>query len=554
MTDISKLTIGYDDGDVDTNVSANPHLNELIDARYSCRQTLFGGVSAAAFAVFGGALLSACDDDSTPAPTVAAGGAITTTSGKTVTLTATVTGTHVGDLWIQVSGPVVTIANANSSAATFVAPSVATSTPLVFRFTTKGSGDAIASTDTTVTVDPAVLGFTAVGKLQNDVVTVPAGYEITVLYRLGDPIASGVAAFANDGTDTNYAQRAGDHHDGMTFFGLAAAGATPDATSNTRGVLAMNHENINQPYLHVGGATAPGGIRPEAEAQKEIDCHGVSVVEIARSGSTWAYVPASALNRRVTPATPMVFSGPVRGNAWLKTAFSNAGTDGRGTINNCANGAMPWGTYLTNEENWAGYFKRATGDVAARGGAASKQNVSLARYGIPENRPGNYGWATVVPASAGNTLFRRWDITVDPTKPADGTGDFRFEAFQFGWVLEIDPYAATSTPRKRTALGRMNHEGCTAGRMVAGVKPAFYMGDDATNEYIYKFVSNTAWATADATPADRLATGDKYLDAGTLHVAKFNADGSGVWMPLTFGTGPLTAGNRPMPSPTRPTC
>ncbi|MDO7842352.1 PhoX family protein [Sphingomonas immobilis] len=547
MTDTNQLTIGYDDGDVDTNISANPHLNELIDARYSRRQTLFGGVSAAAFAVFGGAALSACSNNDAaalvPSATVTTGGSITTTSGVTVTLTATIGGTHSGDQWTQISGPTVTLTNASTATATFSAPSVAAATPLVFRFSTKDASGALVAADSTVTVNPAVLGFTAVPKSQTDLVTVPAGYEVTVLYRLGDPIASGVAAFANDGTDTNYAQRAGDHHDGMTYFGLSASGSAPDASNNTRGLLALNHENINQSYLHVGGATAPGGIRPESEAQKEIDCHGVSVVEVTRTGSTWAYAPTSSLNRRITPSTPMTFNGPVRGNAWLKTAFSTAGTDGRGTINNCANGAMPWGTYLTNEENWAGYFKRATGDVAARGGAGTKQNVSLARYGIPENRPGNYGWATVVPASASNTLFRRWDITVDPTKPADGTGDFRFEAFQFGWVLEIDPYTAASVPRKRTALGRMNHEGCTAGRMIAGVKPAFYMGDDAQNEYIYKFVSNTPWVAADATPTDRLATGDKYLDAGTLYVAKFAADGSGTWLPLTFGTGPLTAAN-----------
>ena len=110
-------------------------------------------------------------------------------------------------------------------------------------------------------------------------------------------------------------------------------------------------------------------------------------------------------------------------------------------------------------------------------------------------------------------------------------------------MVEIDPFTNTAVPRKRTALGRMNHEGCWTGRTVAGVKPAFYMGDDGQNEYIYKFVSATPWAAADAAPADRLATGDKYLDAGTLYVAKLNADGSGQWLPLTFGQGPLTAAN-----------
>jgi secreted PhoX family phosphatase len=399
--------------------------------------------------------------------------------------------------------------------------------------------------DTTVTVQPAQIDFAAVPKNLNDIVTVPEGYAVTVLYRLGDPINTATPAFANNGTDTNYAARAGDHHDGMSFFGLSATGNTPDPANSLRGLLVLNHENINQAYLHPNGATTVGGARPEGEALKEMECHGVSVVEIARASAsgTWSYVQAGALNRRITPLTPTTFTGPVAGSATLRTLFSPTATGGRGTINNCANGYMPWGTYMTNEENWAGYFRRDTGDVAARGGATAKANVSLARYGIPEGRAGNYGWATVTPADAASTIYRRWNITAQAGAAADGTADFRNEANQFGWVVEIDPFTNTAAPRKRTALGRMNHEGCWAGRTIVGVKPAFYMGDDAQNEYIYKFVSATPWAAADASPSDRLATGDKYLNTGTLHVAKFNADGTGTWLPLIFGQGNLTAAN-----------
>jgi secreted PhoX family phosphatase len=541
-------TIAYTDGDIDTNGSANPHLNDLIAVRYSRRQTLRGGLSAATAAVFGGMLLTGCDDDADKGPnaglTVTASASGAASAGRIVTLTGTSDGAPDSLSWTQTSGPAVTLTGANSSVATFVAPGVATGTTLGFRFTATLKGKS-NSADTTVTLGAATLGFTAVAKNQLDIVTVPAGYTATVLYRLGDPIATGVAAFANDGSDTTYSKRAGDHHDGMSYFGLNAAGTGPDATASTRGLLVLNHENITQAYLHPNGPTSPGGVRPEGEALKEMECHGVSVVEIAKSAA-WAYVPTSALNRRITPLTPMAFSGPVKGHPSLRTAYSKDGTTGRGTINNCANGTMPWNTYLTNEENWAGYFRRDRGDVAARaalGAAGVKQNATLARYGGTEGRAGNYGWSTVTPADASNTIYRRWNTTIDPTQPADGTGDFRNEVFQYGWVVEIDPFNPASTPRKRTALGRMNHEGCTIGRTIAGVRPAFYMGDDAQNEYIYKFVSNTAWSAADATATDRLATGDKYLDAGTLYVAKFNADGSGQWLPLVFGQGPLTAGN-----------
>ena len=539
---------GYDDGLVDTNISDNQTLHQIVTERYSRRQALFGSASAVSMALLGGSLVSACGGDSTAPATVSAGGAVTTSSGKAVTLTGSSNGATRGN-FVQTGGPAATVIANDTFSATILAPAVSASTPLTFRFDAIATDRYLGAAETTVTVAPADLGFTAVAKNLNDVVTVPEGYTVTVLYRLGDPINASTPAYANNGTDTGFANRAGDHHDGMSYFGLAATGIAPDPTNNTRGLLVLNHENINQAYLHPNGPTTIGGARPEAEAIKEIECHGVSIVEIARTSAsgTWSYVQAGAANRRITPLTPTTFNGPVAGDPALRTAFSPNGTAGRGTVNNCANGYMPWGTYMTNEENWAGYFRRDTGDVAARGGAAAKANVSLARYGIPENRPGNFGWATVLPANSSDTSFRRWNITAQAGTSADGSGDFRNEANQFGWCVEIDPFTLSSVPRKRTALGRMNHEGCWPGRTIAGIKPAFYMGDDAANEYLFKFVSATAWAAADAAPVDRLATGDKYLDNGTLYVAKFNADGTGQWLPLVFGTAPLTAANASYP-------
>ncbi|MCU6454392.1 DUF839 domain-containing protein [Sphingomonas sp. A2-49] len=545
-------TIGYDDGDIDTNRSANPHIADLIASRYSRRQTLRGGLSAMTTAVFGAGLLAGCDkDDDRRATTVSAGGAITTSAGKTVTLSGTVTsGTAASTGWTQTSGPIVSLANAASSTATFTAPAVTAATPLGFQFTSTSSDGIRSVADTTVTVAPATLDFTAVPKSLADVVAVPAGYQVTVLYRLGDPINASVGAFANDGTDTTFSARAGDHHDGMSFFGLAASGTAPDATNSTRGLLVMNHENITESYLHPNGPTnLADGPRPTAEALKEIEAHGVSVIEIARSTSGWSYVPTSGLNRRITPFTPTTFSGPVAGSALLFTAFSPTGRAGRGTINNCANGTMPWMTYCTAEENWAGYYRREAGDNARRTSALGARSVvAFNRYGLGMGsgdtlRKGNYVWATAPAPVAGDTRIAKFNATLDPAQPASGTGDFRNEPNQYGWIVEIDPFDPASTPRKRTALGRMNHEGVVPGRMVAGVRPAFYMGDDAQNEYVYKFVSATPWSAADAGAANRLSIGDKYLDGGTLYVARMNADGSGQWLPLTFGAAPLTGAN-----------
>jgi secreted PhoX family phosphatase len=544
MTTAHDLAIGYDDGDIDTNRTANPHLNDLVVERYSRRQTLMGGLGAMTTAAFGSGLLAACGKDADEgvgaAPVVVtAGQSVSTTAGRRVTLTPQASDNATTTSFTQVSGPTVTTTT-SSSGISFVAPAVSAATPIVFEFTASNGKDTSRATST-VTVSPAELGFTAIAKNKEDLVTVPTGYAVGVLYRLGDPIAANVSPYANDGGDTNFAQRAGDHHDGMSYYGLAASGATP-ALSNSRGLLVMNHENITQSYLHPNGPTSTNGVRPEAEVIKEIEAHGVSVVEVSRAANNgaWSYVQSSSLNRRITPNFETAFSGPVKGNAALVTAYSTDGTKGRGTINNCSDGQMPWNTYLTCEENWAGYFRRG----ADSGSRTAAQNRSLARYGISEGRSGNYGWASVVPSTAGDTRYARWNATVSG---ASAAADFRNEPNQFGWVVEIDPYDPSATPRKRTALGRMNHEGCCIGRVVAGVKPAFYMGDDAQNEYIYKFVSNTAWTAADASASNRLAIGDKYLDSGTLYVAKFNADGTGQWLPLVFGQGPLTAANTTYP-------
>ncbi len=536
---------GYSDGDIDTNQTSGPSIHDLIDKRYSRRQALFSGLTASSAMIVPGLALSACGETGSSIAESAqvSVSSPTSSAGRIVSLAGAVTGagTPVSYNWTQISGPTVAIVGADTAAPTFLAPGVTTSTPVVFQFTA-GAGGLGGTTQATATITPAVLGFTPVAKSLADVVSVPAGYTASVLYRLGDPIAAGVAAYANDGTDSNFAQRAGDHHDGMYFFGLAATGTAPDPASNTRGILCINHENISARYLHPTGQTTVAGARPTAEVVKEIECHGVSVIEVTRAGASgaWSYVQASTLNRRITPFTPMDINGPVRGNALMKTLHSPTGVAGRGTINNCANGFTPWGTYLTCEENWVGYFRRDASDLPLR---SAKEQTSLTRYGRGAAGAGNQSWTTAAPISAGDTRIAKFNITIDPTKAADGTGDFRNEIYQYGWVVEIDPFDPASVPRKRTAMARFAHEGAWPGRFVAGVRPAWYLGDDAAGDYLYKFVSSAPWAAADATATNRLGIGDKYLDTGTVYVARFNADGSGQWLPLVFGTGPLTAAN-----------
>lgn len=539
MNDLAAHGFAYTDGDVDTNTTANPTLNGMIEQRYSRRAALRSGAAAASAAVFGGTVLAGCDSSassSDPFPNiVSVGSSGNSKSGRVVTLNAAATDNGaITSAWVQTAGPTVTLINPTSTAPSFVAPSVDERKTLRFEYRATDTAGQVAVQSVEVVVDVAELGFASIAKNRNDVVTVPAGYSVSVLTRLGDPIAAGVPAYKNDGTDTDFANRVGDHGDALYWYGLSATG-TRDDNSSVRGLIVQNHENLNVQYLHPAGPTAPGGARPEGEALKEIEAHGVSVVEVVEgAGRAWTYVQNSAFNRRVTPNTPVVFNGPVRGSALLHTPYSTDGTAGRGTLNNCANGHTLWGTNLTCEENWAGYFRRS-GDDAQR---TAREITALRRYGVSSSS-GGYGWGSVTASDPANTLFRRWDARA--TAGGSATTDWRNEPNQFGWVVEIDPYDKSKAPRKRTALGRMGHEGAWFGNAVPGKKLAVYLGDDARGEYFYKFVSNATWTAADAQASDRLAMGDKYLDAGTLYVARFNADGSGRWIPLVFGQVP----NRP---------
>ncbi len=378
------------------------------------------------------------------------------------------------------------------------------------------------------------LGFAGVAKSLADTVTVPAGYTASVVYALGDPLTAATAAYKNDGTDDAYDRRAGDHHDGMEWFGLATDG-TPSATSSERGVLAINHEattdqTLSSFFLHANGGTTTLP-RPAAEVDKELMIHGVSVVEMRKTSATWANVPGSTFNRRITAVTEVDITGPARGNGLLKTLYSPDGTVTRGTLNNCGTGKTPWGTFLTGEENWFGYFTRPVGDDAAR--SNDKSVTALRRYGRAEGAASRHGWE-----SAGSQdIYARW-INARTGTSSDGSDDYRNELNGMGYIVEIDPYNPQSRAKKRTALGRFAHESAVFSLPKAGEKLAVYMGDDSRGEYIYKFVSDTAWSSADANAADRLATGQKYLDTGKLHVARFDADGTGRWLELSVATIP----------------
>ncbi|TVT34187.1 PhoX family protein [Marinobacter vinifirmus] len=353
------------------------------------------------------------------------------------------------------------------------------------------------------------LGFQAIPVSTANEVVVPSGYSAEAFLPWGTPITGSYPDYRPDGTNTgaDQEQQVGMHHDGMHFFPLDQKSG---GSSSEEGLLVMNHEYINQSAIHPNGATVnTDGSRPADEVRKEIAAHGVSVVHIKRdSNGVWDVVQ-SAYNRRVTGGTAMDIRGPLRGYEKLVTPYSLDATATRGTLNNCSMGPTPWGTYLTAEENWHGYFAFDT-DVAER-------PREYARHGVGGSS--RYDWEK---ADSGLDQYRRFDVT--PTVDGSATTDYRNEANTFGYMVEIDPFSPESKPQKRTALGRFGHEGVIFAPAKEGEPVVCYSGDDSRFEYIYKFVSSKPYYAATA--------GGYLLDEGTLYVARFNEDGSGEWLAL----------------------
>ena len=394
--------------------------------------------------------------------------------------------------------------------------------------------DSVAAAPAAPTSTETLLGFTAVSKSLADAVVIPDGYSFSVLCALGDPLRAATPAYGNVGADDDYENRFGDHHDGMEYFGLSASG-TPDPAGSERALIGMNHEattddTLSSFFLHADGGTSTLP-RPAAEVDKEMAIHGIAVFEIRKNAGTFAYVQDSEFNFRIHQNTQVEIHGPASGNALLVTKYSAAGTTTRGTLNNCGTGKTPWGTLVSGEENWAGYFTRnATDDTARINANYAKSVTSLNRYGRKQGAASRHGWESVV---TGEDKYRRWDISLTGAS-TDGSDDYRNELNTFGYIVEIDPYDKSLAARKRTALGRFAHEAASFSIPVEGRPLAVYQGDDSKGEYIYKFVSTKSWVAADATRADRLTVGSEYLDDGKLYAARFNADGSGEWIELSI--------------------
>ncbi|KXF75187.1 dTDP-glucose 4,6-dehydratase [Paramesorhizobium deserti] len=333
---------------------------------------------------------------------------------------------------------------------------------------------------------------------------VAEGYDADVLLRWGDPLFADAPQFDPlKQTAEAQARQFGYNNDYVGYIPLDG--------SATHGLLVVNHEYTNPHLMFPGLVTIADGKvvqKPLSKEQVDVEmaAHGGTIVEIEKVDGKWKPVLDSRYNRRITSNTEMQLSGPAAGSDRLKTTADPAGTKVFGTVNNCAGGVTPWHTYIMAEENIHGYF---SGELPE----GHPEAANYKRMGIPE---GSYEWAN---------FYDRFDVSKEPNEPN-----------RFGWVVEVDALDPNSVPKKRTALGRVKHEGAESivnkdGRVV------FYMGDDERFDYVYKFV------TAGKFNPDDRAANMNLLDEGTLYVAKFSEDGTVEWLPLVFGEGPLTAEN-----------
>lgn len=322
------------------------------------------------------------------------------------------------------------------------------------------------------------IDFTSIPLQNSAMPTIAPEYTYDVLIPWRTRL-DGKGEFPYGLTSEQQAQSVGLGHDGMWFFG-----------DNRKGMLAINFEYGTTPHFAAGKAV-PTSLE---EVRVSQHLHGVGVMYVEKGPKGWA-LKKDKRNRRVHVNTPVEFSGPAAGSALLANP---AGNEPLGTLNNCANGYTPWGTYLTCEENFNGYFGSTN--------TAWKATAEETRYGVSANGFG-YDW-------------HKFDPRFDRAQAG-----YANEINRFGWVVEIDPENPKAKPIKRTALGRIKHEGAEV-VVGKGNRVVVYMGDDERFDYIYKFVSARDYKKM-------IAAGKSPLDEGTLYAARFNDDGTGDWLELS---------------------
>lgn len=368
--------------------------------------------------------------------------------------------------------------------------------------------------------ESTALTFEPIAHLMDETHHVAKGHSARVLIAWGDAVKAGAAAF--DPLSQSGTAQSGQFGFNCDFIGYLPLGndtaLDPSAhfasANSKRGLLCVNHEYVI-PHLMFAGNPSPEAARASATPERsaaEMASIGVSIIEIADRGNGFEVVAGSPFARRIHVTTPIAITGPARGHARMKTADDPAGEMVLGTLANCSGAVTPWGTMLTAEENFNQNFRYKADDVPDD---LMAEKANAVRMGIGAD-----------PRTAWYKSHPRFDMENAPMEPN-----------RFGWIVEIDPYDPESLPKKRTAMGRFKHE--NASIVAEPGKPIIaYMGDDEAGEFLYRFISKGIYE-----PANRAANMN-LLEDGTLYCAQFAKDGSGRWLKMAAGEGPLVPANR----------
>ena len=218
------------------------------------------------------------------------------------------------------------------------------------------------------------VSFKGIPAAIGDHVFIPEGYTMDVLFAAGDAVVAGAAAY--DGTlldSSGYEKVSGGNHDGMHFYALA--GVDP----NKGGLLVINHEAPDAAILFPPGYAYNAATATTEQKKIALSAVGVSVIEVELVNGKWAVKKGSPYNKRYSGNTVFQVGGP---------AASTVGPTVVGTLNNCASGMTPWGTYLTCEETTDNYLdptQPAVGygwavEIDPQGTFAATKRTALGRF------------------------------------------------------------------------------------------------------------------------------------------------------------------------------
>lgn len=220
----------------------------------------------------------------------------------------------------------------------------------------------------------------------------------------------------------------GDKINDKEVFGFNNDYINIEALTKDKLIMWVNHEYINPVFVSSIERT-----KRNVDIEKTLV--GGSLIEINKINGRWKFNPQSQYNRGVRGNTKIPFANGIK---------IKGSSIAEGTLGNCAGGKTPWGTFLTCEENYDGFYgerNRKTGELITK-----KSRYDWFKF-YPQNVPEHYGW-----------------------------------------VVEVEP--KTGQAKKHTNLGRIAHE-CATPIISKSKKVVVYTGDDTEDEHLYKFISKS---------------------------------------------------------------